>query len=220
MPRALGDRYLLVNVPAYTVTLFENGVPVASRPVIVGKPNTPTPQFSATVTGVIFNPWWDVPDSIVRESIGRLVRTQPGIARERGYVVQGRRIRQRPGPGNALGQAKLVMANPFRVYLHDTPSRGLFEEGVRALSHGCVRTQDMLGLAQDLLEGTAGWTRADINRTVTVGTTVQADLARPLPVYVAYFTATAEADGSVRAYPDMYKRDEPIVTQLIDRGLN
>ena len=217
MPRELGSRYLLVNVPAFTVTLMENGAAVVRRRVIVGKPGTPTPQFSATVTGVVFNPWWDVPDSIVRESVGKIVRSQPALARQRGYVVQGGRYRQRPGPLNALGQAKLVMANPYRVYLHDTPSRKLFDESVRAFSHGCIRTQDILGLAQDLLDGTPGWDRTEIDRAVANGATVQADLNRPIPIYVAYFTAMVEQDGSVSAFPDIYKRDELIVSQLVDR---
>lgn len=220
MPRELGDRYLLVNVPAFTVTLFEDGRPAWTRRVIVGKPGTPTPQFSAIVTGVIFNPWWDVPDSIVRESVGKLVRTQPTLARQRGYVIQNGRYRQRPGPGNALGQAKLVMPNAYRVYLHDTPTKALFDEPARAFSHGCVRTQDMIGLAEDLLAGTPGWTGADIERAIAAGTTTQANLARPLPIYIGYFTAAGTGDGAVRSYPDIYKRDASIVSQLVDRELN
>ena len=220
MPRELGDRYLLVNVPAYTVTLFEGSRPIWTRRVIVGKPETPTPQFSAIVTGVIFNPWWDVPDSIVRESVGRLVRTQPALARQKGYVIQNGRYRQRPGPGNALGQAKLVMPNAYRVYLHDTPTKALFDEPARAFSHGCVRTQDMLGFAEDLLAGTPGWSGTDIERAVAAGTTTQANLARPLPIYIGYFTAAAAGDGAMRSYPDIYKRDASIVAQLVDRGLN
>lgn len=220
MPRRLGARYLLVNVPAYTVALVEGGVPAGTRRVIVGQRSTPTPQFAATVTGVIFNPWWDVPDSIVRESVGKLVRSQPALAKQRGYVVQGDRIRQRPGPGNALGQAKLVMANPYRVYLHDTPNRQLFDEAVRSISHGCIRTQDVIGLAERLLDGAPEWARGDIDRALASGATVQANLTRPLPIYIGYFTAEAQRDGTVVSYADIYQRDEAIVSQLIDRELN
>lgn len=220
MPRELGARYLLVNVPAYTVTHVEDGEPAGTRRVIVGKRSTPTPQFSATVTGVVFNPWWDVPDSIVRESVGKLIRSQPALARQRGYVVQGGRIRQRPGPDNALGQAKLVMANPYRVYLHDTPNRQLFDEVVRSFSHGCVRSQDVIGLAERLLEGAPGWSRSDIEQTLAAGATVQANLARPLPIYVTYFTAAALPGGGFASYADIYQRDRAIVSQLVDRELN
>jgi len=220
MPRDLGARYLLVNVPAFTVTRFEGGEPVSDRRVIVGKRATPTPQFSATVTGVIFNPWWDVPDSIARESVAKLVRTQPAVARQRGYLVQNGRIRQRPGPGNALGQAKLVMANAYRVYLHDTPNRELFAQTVRGFSHGCIRTQDIIGLAAELIAGTPGWERADIDRALAAGGTVQANLDRPLPVYVGYFTATVKDDGMLTQFDDLYQRDKAVVAQLVDRELN
>lgn len=156
MPRDLGQRYLLVNVPGFTVSLIENNKVVARRRVIVGKIATPTPQFAAQVTGTIFNPWWEIPPSIVRESVGRLVAGAPTQAAAKGYVVVAGRYRQKPGRGNALGQAKLVMPNPYNVYLHDTPNKALFDAEVRAFSHGCIRTQDVLGLAETLLAGAGG----------------------------------------------------------------
>src|SRR3546814_1081190 len=107
--------------------------------VIVGKTKTPTPVFAAQVTGVTFNPWWEIPESIVAESVGKLVRTRPAEAARRGYVVQDGRYRQRPGPQNALGRMKLMMPNPYSIYLHDTPAQSLFARDVRAFSHGCVR---------------------------------------------------------------------------------
>ena len=220
MPRDLGNRYLLVNVPAFTVSLVENGRVVERRRVVVGKPATPTPQFAASVTGVILNPWWEIPPSIVAESVGRLVRNHPAQARARGYVVSGAKYRQAPGPGNALGQIKLVMPNPFNVYLHDTPSKALFDEDSRAFSHGCIRVQDPLGLAETLLRGTAGWSRTDIDRTLAGGRTIQTNLAHPLPVYVAYFTAAAEEGGEIATFPDIYGRDGPIVAAMVDRHID
>jgi len=217
MPRRLGDRYLLVNVPAFTVSLVEHDRVVERRRVIVGKRSTPTPQFQATVTGVILNPWWDVPQSIVRESVGSLLRRNPALARARGYTVSGGRIRQKPGPGNALGQIKLVMPNPFTVYLHDTPSKQLFDEETRAFSHGCIRTQDAIGLAATLLQGVPGWSRADIDRVVASGRNTEVPLARPLPVYVVYLTAAADDSGAIATFPDVYGRDGPVVSTLVDR---
>ena len=216
MPRDLGRKYLLVNVPAFTVSLVENNKVIARRRVIVGKTATPTPQFSATVTGVILNPWWEIPTSIVRESVGRLVASQPAQARARGYVVSRGRYRQAPGPGNALGQVKLVMPNPFTVYLHDTPSKSLFDRDIRAFSHGCIRVQDAFGLAQDLLAPNDGWSRARIDAVVAGGKTTMISLAEPLPVYVAYFTAAAEEDGAIATFPDVYGRDAPVVAGLTD----
>jgi murein L,D-transpeptidase YcbB/YkuD len=217
MPRELGRRYLLVNAPAFTVSLIEDNKVVSRRRVIVGKPATPTPQFAATVTGVILNPWWDVPASIVRESVGKLVATNPGQARARGYVVSGGRYRQQPGAGNALGQMKLVMPNPFTVYLHDTPNKALFDTDIRAYSHGCVRVQDALGLAETLLASTTGWYRPRIDGVLAGGRTTPVTLAQPLPVYIAYFTVAAEENGELATFPDIYGRDAPVVAALVDR---
>ena len=217
MPRRLGDRYLLVNVPAFTVSLVEGDRVVERRRVIVGKRSTPTPQFQATVTGVIFNPWWDVPQSIVRESVGSLLRRSPALARARGYTTAGGRIRQKPGPGNALGQVKLCMPNPFAVYLPDTPGKQLFDEETRAFSHGCIRTQDAIGLAATLLRGQADWSRDDVDRVVQAGRTREVALDRPLPVYVVYLTAAADDSGAIATFPDVYGRDGPVVSALVDR---
>jgi len=220
MPRELGARYLLVNVPAFTVSLVEDGQVVERRRVIVGKRNTPTPQFAATVSGVIFNPWWEVPQSIVRESVGRQLRTNPAQARARGYVVSGGRIRQAPGPANALGQMKLVMPNPNSVYLHDTPTKALFDEEVRAFSHGCIRVHDALGLAASLLKGTPGWSKEQVAEAVAGRRTTQANLQKPIPVYVGYFTAAAEDSGEIATFPDIYGRDGPVVASLVDRQID
>lgn len=217
MPRDLGERYLLVNVPAFTVSLVENNKVVERHRVIVGKIATPTPQFVARVTGAILNPWWEIPPSIVRESVGALVANHPDQAAAKGYVAANGRYRQKPGPGNALGQLKLVMPNPYSVYLHDTPNKSLFDADVRAFSHGCIRTQDVMGLAATLLAGTPGWDRDRIAVTLAGGSTVQATFSRPLPVYVAYFTTAVEEGGEVATFPDIYGRDAGIVAALTDR---
>jgi murein L,D-transpeptidase YcbB/YkuD len=217
MPREFGRRYLLVNVPAFTVSLIEDNQVVARHRVIVGKPSTPTPQFSATVTGVIVNPWWEIPASIVRESVGALMARSPAQARQKGYVVSGGHYRQRPGPGNALGQIKLVMPNPYNVYLHDTPSKALFDSEVRAFSHGCIRTQDPFGLFELLLKGTAGWDRSRLDSVVAGGRTTQVSLAQPLPIYVTYLTIAAEEGGELATFSDIYGRDPAIVAGLVDR---
>lgn len=216
MPHDLGRRYLLVNVPAFELQLVEGGKIVSRHRLIVGKTGTPTPQFSTRATGLILNPWWDVPQSIVAESVGRLVRTNPGAARARGYVWSGGSVRQRPGPGNALGQMKLVMPNPFTVYIHDTPSKNLFDEKVRAFSHGCIRTQDPFALAALLLASNPGWDRATMERVVAGRVSTKIDFVRSLPVYVAYFTAATDASGVLAAYPDIYGRDKAVVSQLTD----
>jgi hypothetical protein len=200
MPRDPGHRYLLVNAPGYQLSLWDNGRKIGQWRVIVGKPKTPTPVFSARVTGVTVNPWWDVPPSIVAESVGALVRRNPAEARRRGFVWGGGTYRQRPGPGNALGLVKLVMPNPYTVYLHDTPTKALFDQPVRAFSHGCVRVDRALDLAATLVG-------RPVDAEITRGETVTLPIAEPIPVYVAYFTAELGESGTVEFHNDIYNRD-------------
>ena len=200
MPRDLGHRYLLVNAAGYELGLWENDRKIAQWRVIVGKRKTPTPVFSSRVTGVTVNPWWDVPPSIVAESVGALIRRNPAEARRRGYVWGGGSYRQRPGSSNALGQMKLVMPNPYKVYLHDTPNKALFEQQTRAFSHGCIRVDQALSLAATLLD-------RSIDGEVKSGRTVTLPLGDPLPVYVTYFTADVGAAGAIEFHEDIYGRD-------------
>lgn len=211
LPRDLGKRYVIVNVPAFTVALVEDGRVIARHKVVVGKPATATPQLTATATGVIFNPWWEVPDSIASEVRGK-----------KGYVTVKNgdkvRYRQPPGPSNALGRMKVVMPNNYAIYLHDTPSKSLFDKHVRAFSHGCIRTQDALGFAQLLLDNPL-WDKAAIDKALAGGKAVKADATTPTPVYIAYFTAAAMRDnGGIISYADIYGRDKKVVMALNDEA--
>lgn len=217
LPRSLGARRLEVNVPNYTLSLIIDGHMVSARRVITGKPTTPTPQFDATITGLILNPWWDIPQSIIAESVGKLIRTRPAVARARGYVWSGSAVRQRPGPNNSLGQMKLVMPNPFNVYIHDTPSKALFAHSARSFSHGCIRAEDPFGFAAELLAQQPDWSRAKIDEGVASEVTQKVDLATPLPVYVFYFTAGFDASGKLIVFPDVYHRDAVVAAELVDR---
>jgi len=222
LPHNPGVRYVMVNIPDFRLRLMENGREISAHRVIVGKRSTPTPQFSAQITAVILNPSWHVPQSIIAESVGRLVRTRPGEARNRGYTWSsggsGRlQVTQQPGPTNALGQLKLEMANPLTVYIHDTPNKDLFERDERTFSHGCIRTQAPFELGEALLAGTA-WTREAMDRTVETRQTTRAPLAEPVPVYVVYMTAVPQADGTVRYLGDPYNLDAAIAARLAENA--
>lgn len=221
MPRELGERHILVNVPGFLLKVVDRDRVVDERAVIVGKPATPTPQFGGSVTGVVLNPWWEVPQSIVRESVGNLVLRQPSRAKAQGYVMArleggGIRVRQAPGPQNALGQMKLIMPNPFNVYLHDTPAKAKFDAAVRAFSHGCVRVKGAIDFAALLLEGDPTWNRAQIDRVLASGRTTTALLGKPLPVWIGYFTVATAADGHLAFFADPYGRDAPVWKALSD----
>lgn len=218
LPRSLGARRLEVNVPSYSLSLMSDGHILSTRRVITGKPSTPTPQFSATVSGLILNPWWDIPQSIIAESVGKLIRTRPAVARARGYVWSGSAVRQRPGPTNSLGQMKLVMPNPFNVYIHDTPSKSLFAQATRGFSHGCIRAEEPFALAAELLQPDPGWERSRIDKIVVSGKTEKISLSNPIPVYVLYFTAEVDSSGKLTIFPDIYGRDAVVAAELVDRG--
>jgi L,D-transpeptidase YcbB len=200
LPRNLGERHIIVNVPAYTAAIVENGEVIARHRTVVGATKTPTPQLSATVTAVTFNPWWTVPQSIIREMKGF---GGYEVRQGNGYRI----VRQPPGPRNALGRVKIEMPNEHAIYLHDTPAQNLFAQSRRAYSHGCIRTQNIRDFAALLLGPTNQWDRSKIDTTINAGKTVQARLAAPIPVYIAYFTAAATADGTLVTYSDIYGRD-------------
>ncbi len=213
MPRNLGTRHVLVNVPAFTAAIVENGQVLTRHRTVVGARRTPTPQLNATVTGVTFNPWWNVPQSIIREQGGRFGAGYE-VRREGSYMI----VRQPPGPRNALGRVKIEMPNEHAIYLHDTPSQSLFGRPVRAFSHGCIRTQNVRDFAALLLAPTGQWDRAEIDRAIATGRNQQAALAAPIPVYIAYFTAAATTDGDILTYGDIYGRDAPVRQALNQAG--
>ncbi|HST36816.1 MAG TPA: L,D-transpeptidase family protein, partial [Allosphingosinicella sp.] len=206
LPRNLGARHVLVNVPAFTAALVDNGNVTARHRTVVGARRTPTPQLNATITAVTINPWWNVPQSIIRENGGSF---GAGYQVTRG-AGGGMSVRQPPGPRNALGRVKIEMPNEHAIYLHDTPSQSLFGRPVRAFSHGCIRTQNVRDFAARLLAPTGEWNRAAIDQGVATGRSRTVSLAQPIPVYIAYFTAAATGDGTHVTYGDIYGRDAPI----------
>ena len=197
LPRDLGQDYVFANAASFEVSLWRGGERRKSWRAISGKTATPTPSISAMATAINFNPWWEVPPSIA-------------VGRGRGFQFTNGRFRQPPGPGNSLGRMKVIMYNPYAIYLHDTPSRGLFGAADRAFSHGCMRVDDAIGFAATLLEGSRS--RTQIDRLLEKpDQTAVVPLAKPIRVYVAYFTVTAKPDGTLAFAKDIYKRDAPIL---------
>jgi L,D-transpeptidase YcbB len=212
LPRNLGARHVLVNVPAFTAAIIDEGRVTARHRAVVGAVRTPTPQLSATITAVTMNPWWNVPQSIIRTtSFGAGYQVTRGA---NGAVS----VRQPPGPRNALGRLKIEMPNPHAIYLHDTPSQALFGRAVRAFSHGCIRTQNVRDFAAHLLRPTGDWDRDRIDDAIATGRNQTTRLAQPVPVYIAYFTAAATTDGDIVSYNDLYGRDAPVRVALNRAG--
>ena len=215
-PRDMGERRIEVNIPDFSVKVMEGDAAVHEARVIVGKPETPTPIFSNVMRYVIINPSWQVPNSIIRKEFA----SKLGALSRRGYEVKtvgGRlTVRQLPGDDNALGRIAFMFPNDHAVYLHDTPARELFDEEARAFSHGCIRVEDPLSLAEVVLDGqTSGWTEERIEAKVG-GAERTVFLPRPLPIHIEYFTEFADEFGGVREAPDIYgitRRVEGILAQ-------
>ena len=232
LPRQFEARYIRVNMAGFDLQVEENDSPVLSMQVIVGKQLLSTPAFNSRLTHIVFNPYWTVPQSIAGKDILPKLKKNPGYLSEENIQVFDSwgadaqpidpggidwsqytekhfpyRLRQLPGPHNSLGQVKFLLPNAYDIYLHDTPSRGLFKKSVRALSHGCIRLQNPNALAEYLLRGSAKWNPETIAAAIALNVTRTVTLPRPIPIYLLYFTAWVDAEGEVQFRDDIYTRD-------------
>lgn len=221
LARDLGDVYLMTNVPEFQLRLTVNNKIIRTYRTVVGKPGrTATPQLAETVTAVVFNPTWTVPQSIVKgEGLGAKVLNNPRWARANGYkATRGADgttyVVQQPGPNNALGLMKIDMPNPHAIYLHDTPSKRYFDDPVRAYSHGCIRTERAveLGMTMAMLGANMSADEAaDISRS---GKYTKVEMTRTFPVYLTYFTMARSIDGELQQFNDIYGRDKPVLASF------
>lgn len=225
LPEDLGERRVFINQPAFTVAYFEPGKTPLEMRVVIGKKSNQTSFFYDTIETVEYNPYWGVPYSIiVNEKLSKLAQ-DPAWLDKAGYevttasgkpvssasvdwhaVATGKmavNVRQRPGDGNALGELKILFPNKHAIYMHDTPSRSLFKKDMRAFSHGCVRLADPRAMAAAVL----GTTEAHVASRIATGKNNSEDVGGNIPVYVAYFTAWPQTDGSIGYFGDVYDRD-------------
>jgi L,D-transpeptidase YcbB len=215
-PRDMGEMRIEVNLADFSVAVLEGDRVIHQARVIVGKPDTPTPIFSDVMRYVLINPSWQVPDSIIKKEMA----SKLGSLSRRGYEVKtvgGRlTVRQLPGEDNALGRFAFMFPNDHAIYLHDTPSRELFDEETRAFSHGCIRVEDPQSLAELVLGGeSTGWTDERIEAAIG-GKERTVFLARPLPIHIEYFTDFVDEFGELKERPDVYgliRKVEVILTR-------
>ncbi len=224
LPKNLGSRYVLVNQPAFEVNVMEGGKSVWNSRVVVGRPMTQTYAFSDMIETVVFNPTWGVPASIIVNEYGPKSRKDSSYLDRNGFkvidssgeVVSSTSIdwynmghapdfgvQQPAGDGNALGELKFVFPNVHDIYMHDTPSKNLFTETVRAFSHGCVRVLNPREFAAALL----GWSQDEIAEKISTGASLPVKLKEQTPVHLTYFTAWTTEDGKIHYYNDIYGRD-------------
>ncbi|MNF53592.1 murein L,D-transpeptidase [compost metagenome] len=207
---------IVVNIPAFQLTYFKNGEPVLFSKVVVGKALNKTVIFHADMKYIVFSPYWNVPKSIIKKEI------EPAVAKNPNYLAKHEMewhkgvLRQRPGPKNSLGLIKFLFPNSNSIYLHDTPSKSLFEQEKRAFSHGCIRVEKPKELANLILEDDKNWTPEKIEAAMNKGEESWYTLQNKIPVYIGYFTAWVNDKGEIHFYDDIYDRDESLAAILLE----
>lgn len=217
VPEAQEKDYLLINIPAYKLYVFENDSIAFAMKVVVGKSQNKTVIFNGNLKYVVMSPYWNVPYSILKKEV------LPGIRRNRNYLARhnmewyGNSVRQKPGPNNSLGLVKFLFPNSHSIYLHDTPSKSLFNEPDRAFSHGCIRVSEPKKLAVYLLRNDPKWNEEAITAAMNAGKEEYVTLQKTTPVFIAYFTAWVGRDGKLNLRKDIYNRDSRLAKMILEK---
>ena len=211
MPAMMDSNYIVVNIPAFQLIVFDSSKIQFKMPVIVGSASKNTIIFSDRMRYIVFSPYWNVPPSIVRAEI------LPGIRNNSNYLASKNMeitthgdlptIRQLPGTSNSLGLVKFLFPNPYNIYLHDTPGKHLFAKQNRSLSHGCVRLGDARKMAGYLLRNDASWTAIKIDSAMHQQKEKWVTLKKTMPVFIAYFTSWVDSNGVLQFRKDIYNHD-------------
>ena len=233
----LHGEFVLVNVAGFDVSYFRDDEPIWTSKVIVGRPYRETPIFKSLITYVVLNPTWTIPPGILVKDKLPVIKRDPGYLKRNNIRVidsAGREVnphsvdwsrysgsrlppyqlRQDPGDDNALGLVKIMFPNPYLVYLHDTPSKSLFDKDERVFSSGCIRVEKAFELAELVLNDPVRWNRAALDAAVATKKTQTVNLARPVPVLILYWTAQPRPDGQVIFRNDVYGRDPATLAAL------
>jgi murein L,D-transpeptidase YcbB/YkuD len=240
--RNLGHRYIMVNIAGFKLDVIENGNKIMSMDVIVGKPYWHTPVLSETMTYIVLNPTWNIPESIAAEEILPIIRENPDYLNMKNIKVMSHwsqnaseinsrtvkwfeideddfnyKLIQEPGPSNPLGNIKFIFPNEYNVYLHDTPGKGLFSRNIRSFSHGCIRIENPLDLAEYLLAENLGWSRDKILSVIKKHKTQIVYFSNPIRIHLLYLTAWVDDQGILQFRNDIYGRDEQLYMALLKR---
>lgn len=223
----LGNRIVVANIPAAQIEAIENGVAVTRHTAVAGKPDRPSPDVHSKITQINFNPFWTVPVSIIRKDLIPKMQAEPDYLTKNHIRIfdpknnelppsqidwysaeaVNYKFKQDAGDFNSLGSMKINFPSPDGVYMHDTPSKGLFGEDFRFASSGCMRVQNVRELVYWILADSPGWSKAEIDEVIKSGERKDAKVTKPLPLYWVYVTAWATPDGVVQFRDDIYNRD-------------
>ena len=209
--------YIVVNIPAYQLIYIKNDSIALQSDVVVGTTMHQTVIFSGKMKYIVFSPYWNVPQSIIKNEV------LPGIQKNSNYLAEHNmewnkgQVRQKPGIRNSLGLVKFLFPNSNNIYLHDTPSKSLFQRESRAFSHGCIRVARPKDLAEAILNDDSKWTPEKIDEAMNKGKETWYSLNHEIPVYIGYFTAWMDREGTINFYNDVYKRDGQLETLLMEK---
>lgn len=238
----LGDRHIYVNIPDFRASVVDNGEDTLNFRIVVGTGRNQTAEFSDTMTHMIANPTWHVPNSIASEEYLPKLQNDPTVlarsnirmlVRGSGQEVDSTMIdysaytednfpfvlQQRPSRSNALGRVKFMFPNKYNIYLHDTPSKSLFNRDARAYSHGCVRVQNPFDLAHTLLSLQEDDPESAFDAVLRTGRETRIDLAAPIPVHLVYRTVWIDGEGDAQYRHDVYGRDKLVFKALAAAGV-
>ena len=217
---ASNDEYVLVNVPSYELIYVKNGKIQLTSSVFVGAPLTKTTIFNSEIERIVFSPYWTVPQSIVNNELkGKIAANKNYLAEKNMEIVNGQ-VRQKPGPDNSLGLVKFMFPNPDDIYMHDTPSKTLFDFEKRTFSHGCINVKMAKELAAAMLKDYPEWTPDKIDKAMAGKTENSFKLAKKVPIYITYFTSLVNENGEIGFYQDVYEKDSELNNVLATQALS
>jgi|CXWL01.1.fsa_nt_gi murein L,D-transpeptidase YcbB/YkuD len=214
LPQKPNGNLIIVNIPEFMLHVYDGANTVFDMVVVVGRVGNNTMMFNGDLNQVIFSPYWNVPPSIIEKEINPAIARNPNYLAGKNMERVGSGIRQRPGPGNALGKVKFIFPNSFNMYFHDTPSKSLFGQDKRAFSHGCIRLSEPQKMAEWLLRNDAAWTKEKIVSAMNQATERPVKLKEPVPVFIIYYTAWVDNDGQLNFRDDVYQHDNELTKKM------
>lgn len=242
VPASQKGEYLVVNLPEFKLHAYQDDTYLWNMNVVIGTATNKTVIFNGDLKYIVVNPYWNVPSSIITNEIIPKLRKDPSyLQQQQMELIKANRpdspidphtidwnqlngkfnsyiIRQKPGPNNALGKIKFLFPNEYNIYLHDTPSKSLFERDTRSFSHGCIRLSDPEKLALFLLKSEKGWDKKELDKVWSKGKEKYIVLKKTVPVFIAYFTAWVDREGKLNFRDDIYQHDALMAKLLMEEA--
>lgn len=217
MPQKPEGNLIIVNIPEFMLHVYDGKKLLFDMVVVVGKVGNNTMMFNGDLSYIVFSPYWNVPPSIIKSEILPAMQRDPNYLARKNMEKVGNGIRQKPGPGNALGKVKFIFPNSFNMYFHDTPSKSLFGQDKRAFSHGCIRLSEPQKMAEWLLKNDPEWNTEKIVTAMNQTSEKMVKLKSLLPVFIIYYTAWVDDDGLLNFRDDVYKHDSELIGKMFTK---